>query len=72
MDFFLVKNSIGKVVMFAKSHDYCVSKEEKVYQEFQGMVDEVIGADNHKGIKYRERIKHLENLLKESEPALKI
>jgi len=36
VDFFLVKNSIGKVVMFAKSHDYCVSKEEKVYQKNNG------------------------------------
>jgi len=67
-----LKDSIDKFVTFVRNHNYDVSKEEQVYQELSGRIDEIIQADNHKSIRYRTRIKHLENLLKESEPATKI
>ena len=67
-----LKNSIDKFSTFARNHNYNVSKKEQVYQELFGRVDEIIQADNHEGIRYKIRIRHLENLLKESESALKI
>lgn len=58
-----LRQTIDEYIAFARNHQYSVPEDKVPYQRVEGCIKKMLCADAHNGVRYRDRIKNLENRL---------
>lgn len=58
--------AIDAFVVFIRSHNYRISREDTEYGRLSEAINQIIKTDAYNGVRYRTVIRHLESVLKEA------